>query len=145
MINVRDLSAFQRFTGLCAARIGQLLNFSNLAMDAGITHDTGLASWLLSIETEKAMNLSPMRGPLFENLIVSEMLKSRYNQGKRSNLYFWRDTAGHEVDLVIEKADRLIPAEIKSGQTVTSVISWRDHSALKTLQKPPGSFPGKGH
>ncbi|MCK5842276.1 MAG: ATP-binding protein [Candidatus Sabulitectum sp.] len=159
LINVRDLGVFQRFIGLCAARIGQLLNLSNLAADAGITHntakewislleacyivyllrphhrnfrkriikspklffhDTGLASWLLSIETEKAMNLSSMRGPLFENLIVSEMLKSRYNQGKRSNLHFWRDRAGHEIDLVIDKADRLIPVEIKSGQTLAS-------------------------
>ncbi len=66
------------------------------------------------------MNLSSMRGPLFENLIVSEMLKNRYNQGRRSNLHFWRDRAGHEIDLVIDKADRLIPVEIKSGQTLTS-------------------------
>ncbi len=158
-INVKDLSVFQRFIGLCAARIGQLLNLSNLASDTGITHntakewislletcyivyllrphhknfnkritkspklyfhDTGLAAWLLSIETEKAMNLSPMRGPLFENLIISEILKSRYNQAKRSNLHFWRDRAGHEVDLVIDKADGLTPIEIKSGQTLTA-------------------------
>ncbi|OPX30341.1 MAG: AAA family ATPase [Gemmatimonadaceae bacterium 4484_173] len=158
-INVKNLSVFQRFIGLCAARIGQLLNLSNIAADAGITHntarewisvleasyivfllrphhrnfrkrilkspklyfhDTGLASWLLSIETQKAMNLSPMRGPLFENLVISEILKARYNQGKQSNLYFWRDRAGHEVDLIVEDADRLIPIEIKSGQTVTT-------------------------
>lgn len=159
IINVRDLSVFQRFTGLCAARVGQLVNLSNMASDAGITHntarewisileacyiifllrphhrnfnkriikspklyfhDTGLASCLLSIENEKGMNLSSMRGPLFENLIVSEMLKSRYNDGRRNNLYFWRDTAGHEVDLIIDRSDRLIPVEIKSGQTITS-------------------------
>jgi predicted AAA+ superfamily ATPase len=42
---------------------------------------------------DKAMNLSSMRGPFFENLIVSEMLKTRYNAGRRNNLHFWRDSA----------------------------------------------------
>ncbi len=207
LINVKDLSVFQRFVGLCAGRIGQLVNLSSMAADAGITHntakewiflleacyivfllrphhrnfrkrlikspklyfhDTALASWLLSIETERAMDLSPMRGPLFENLIVSEMMKTRYNSGRMNNLHFWRDRAGHEVDVIVDRGDVLIPVEMKSGQTVTtdsfkglnwmkvlaseddsflvyggdrsyrragtSVISWRDHAALRSIQ-----------
>lgn len=83
-------------------------------------HDTGLAAYLLSIETEKNMNLSAMRGPLFENLIVSEMLKGRYNRGRRSNLFFWRDRAGHEVDIILDRGVELTPIEIKSGFTLAS-------------------------
>ena len=178
MINVRDLSVFQRFVGLCAARIGQLVNLSSMASDAGITHntakewislleacyivfllrphhrnfrkrlikspklyfhDTGLASWLLSIETERAMNLSPMRGALFENLIVSEMLKTRYNSGRRNNLHFWRDRAGHEVDVVVDSGDKLIPVEMKSGQTVTT-DSFKGLNWWKVLASEDDSF-----
>jgi predicted AAA+ superfamily ATPase len=48
------------------------------------------------------------------------MVKRRYNQAKQNNLYFWRDSAGHEVDIIIEHGNNLLPVEIKSGQTVTS-------------------------
>jgi uncharacterized protein len=85
-------------------------------------HDTGLASSLLSIDTEASMNLSPMRGNLFENLVVSEFLKSRLNRGMRENAFFWRDNTGHEIDVLIETSGRLLPVEIKSGATVTTAM-----------------------
>lgn len=82
-------------------------------------YDVGLASSLLGIENKEQLALHPLRGNLFENLVVCEFLKTRFNQGKRNNLFFWRDNVGTEIDLLIEHTDRLLPVEIKSGQTIT--------------------------
>jgi predicted AAA+ superfamily ATPase len=159
LVNVQDLTSFQRFVRLCAGRVGQLLNLSQLGAEAGITHntakawlsileasyivfqlqphhrnfnkrliktpklyfyDTGLAVWLLSIREVQQLDTHPQRGALFENWVISEALKTRFNRGLPSNLYFWRDRAGHEVDLLLENPTELIPVEIKSGQTVNS-------------------------
>ena len=159
LINIRDLCAFQRFVRLCAGRTGQLLNLSNLAVDAGITHntakawisileasyiifllqphhinfnkriiktpklyfyDTGLASWLLSIQNTEQIFNHHARGALFETMIISEMIKERFNKALTSNLFFWRDRSGNEIDVIIEESDLLIPAEIKSGQTINA-------------------------
>ncbi len=82
--------------------------------------DPGLASWLLGIQRVEVLATHPARGALFETWVVGELLKARFNGGKPSNLYFWRDRSGHEVDLLLDAGDRLVPIEIKSGQTVTS-------------------------
>lgn len=159
LTNVRDLSVFQRFVRLCAGRTGQLLNLSQLAADAGITHvtakawisimeaaylvfllrphlknfnkritktpklyfyDTGLAAWLLGIQSAEQLDTHPLRGALFETFVIGELIKARCNRGLPSNLYFWRDREGHEVDVVIDRAGVLIPVEIKSGATVSA-------------------------
>ena len=80
-------------------------------------YDTGLCCSLLRIEKVSQLTNHYLKGSLFENLILSELLKRRYNQGKASNLYFWRDHRGMEVDLIIENTDGLIPVEIKSAKT----------------------------
>jgi predicted AAA+ superfamily ATPase len=82
--------------------------------------DTGLAAWLLGLRAPEQLTLHPMRGPLFENLIVGEFLKARYNAGQPADLYFWRDNNGLEADLVFEDGERLQTIEIKSGATVTA-------------------------
>lgn len=79
--------------------------------------DTGLAAWLLGIETATQMQRDPLRGNLFENLIITDILKSKLNQGKDPRMYFYRDSHGNEVDLVIQHGNSLIPIEIKSSQT----------------------------
>lgn len=61
--------------------------------------------------------------------MISELLKERFNKGLASNLYFWRDNTGNEIDVVIEKPDTLIPIEIKLGQTInkdyfTAINKW---------------------
>ena len=81
-------------------------------------YDVGLASYLLGAEHELHISNHPLRGNLFENLVVIEALKYRYNKGRRSNLYFWRDAKGNEVDLVIENGPEVMPVEIKSGETI---------------------------
>lgn len=156
LIEVQNLSLFQRFIKLCAARCGQLLNMASLASDCGVSHstvrawlsvleagyvlfllqphhqnfgkrlvktpklyfvDTGLAAFLLGIRDPEHLSIHAARGALFENFVISELLKRRYNQGLPSNLYFWRNNTGEEVDVVIEQGEQLMPVEIKSGQT----------------------------
>ncbi|MCX6558898.1 MAG: ATP-binding protein [Candidatus Aminicenantes bacterium] len=82
-------------------------------------YDPGLAAWLLNIQGPDHMAVHPMRGELFEALIVSEFLKARYNRGLESNLYFWRDNIGEEIDLLIDEGTVVRPVEIKSGETVS--------------------------
>lgn len=82
--------------------------------------DTGLACWLLGIHLKEILALHPLRGALFENWVVGEFIKARYNQGKPANLYFWRDNNGLEADLIFEQGEHLQMVEIKSGQTITS-------------------------
>lgn len=80
-------------------------------------YDTGLACSLLGIRSKEQLELHPLRGPLFENFIVVEVLKSFYNRGIRPNLYFWRDQTGNEIDMVVDEGGKLYPIEIKSAQT----------------------------
>jgi uncharacterized protein len=83
-------------------------------------YDTGLAASLLGIQQVNQFPFHPQTGALFENFILSEMIKARYNKGKAGNLFFWRDNTGHEIDVLIESGNELYPVEIKSGQTITS-------------------------
>lgn len=82
-------------------------------------YDVGLATYLLGIENQSQLLSHPLRGALFENLIVVEALKHRFNSGKRSNLFFYRDAKGNEVDLIYTLADRFLGIEIKSGATIS--------------------------
>lgn len=81
-------------------------------------YDVGLAAWLLGLENTVQVGRDPLRGNLFENLVVIETLKHRFNRGLRSNLYFYRDSKGHEVDLLLEFGTEVFPMEIKAGATV---------------------------
>ena len=71
--------------------------------------DTGLACNLLGIENAKQLDTHYLRGELFENFVISEIYKYRYNQGLEPNIYFWRDNKGLEIDCIIEKSELLIP------------------------------------
>ncbi len=158
IINVKDLNLFQRFLQLIAGRIGQIVNYTSLSNDIGLSvpsiknwisvlkasfiifelqpffeninkrvikspkiyfTDTGLVSHLLGIETENQVKRDPLRGGLYENFIILEILKAQYNQGRRPELFFYRDTHGNEVDLIIKQQRQLIPIEIKSSATFT--------------------------
>ena len=158
ILKIQDLAAFQRFVQLCAGRVGQLLNVSSLASDAGITRvtaeswlsvlqashlvflvrpwftnlskrlikapkmyfcDPGLAGWFLGVRTAAHVAAHPLRGALFENWVMSELLKAQTHKGIKPSLHFLRDKEGHEIDAIIETAPGKIHAvEIKSGETV---------------------------
>lgn len=78
--------------------------------------DTGLVCYLLGIETELQLSTHPLRGAIFENYCVLELLKNRYNKGKASNLYFYRDQSQREVDIVQEYGMDYHAYEIKSSR-----------------------------
>ena len=82
-------------------------------------YDTGLAAYLADIEDKQHLQHHPLRGALFESFVVSDLLKARFNAGERSNLYFWRDKNGHEIDCLAERSGEPVLIEIKSGKTVT--------------------------
>ena len=156
LLQIKDMMQFQTFLRLCAGRIGNLFNASELSGEVGVSVntikswlsvlqasyiikllppfyenirkrltktpklyfcDTGLACYLLGIETEQQLARDKMRGHLFENFIIMEAFKNRYNQGKDSNLYFYRDSNGVEVDLLLKNGDHYSAIEIKSAQT----------------------------
>ena len=80
-------------------------------------YDTGLACFLLGIENEAQLQNHPLRGALFENMVINEVLKGRFNAGKESNLFFFRDRSQKEVDLLYTQGQFLQLFEIKSAQT----------------------------
>ncbi len=82
--------------------------------------DTGLLCYLLRIRTSEDLPSHASRGAIFESLVVSELVKSYLHRGMEADIYFWRDSTGHEVDVLIDSGKRLLPIEIKSGQTVAS-------------------------
>jgi uncharacterized protein len=156
--NVRDLSQFSNFVKLCAGRVGQLVDYSSLANDAGVSVNTakgwlslleasyvitllnpyyknlnkriikspklyfidvGLASFLLDIHNPKQLSTHYLRGNLFENLVIVELLKRRFNSAQLSNLYFFRDSNKNEVDCILEDIE-LKAIEIKSAKSFSN-------------------------
>ncbi len=82
-------------------------------------YDTGLLCYLLGIENVQQLKTHPLRGSIFENMVLNEVLKSRFNQGKDNNLCFYRENKGFEVDLVSPQSNKLSIMEIKSAKTFT--------------------------
>lgn len=156
LIQLRDLSQFQKFLTLLAGRVGQVVNLASLGSDVGASGttirnwlsvlkasyvvfelspffenvrkrlirspkifftDVGLASFLLGIHTAEQASRDPLRGNLYENFIISEIVKGALNRGIRPELYFFRDSHGNEVDLLIREKGALTPIEIKSAST----------------------------
>lgn len=82
--------------------------------------DTGLCCSLLEIDNDSHVNTHPLRGALFENLLILELMKQRFNAGQRSNMFYWRDSSGNEIDILIDQASQVIPVEIKTAATFNS-------------------------
>lgn len=80
--------------------------------------DTGLLCYLLKIRRPEDITAHAMRGEIFETFAVAELYKSFVHNGDVPPLYFWRDKTGHEVDVIIDTGKKLIPIEIKSGETI---------------------------
>jgi uncharacterized protein len=158
--NIGDLNLFRDFLLLCAGRTGQIVNYSSLGNDVGISHntvkawltlleisniiyklrpfhknfnkqivkspklyfcDTGLLCHLLGIEEPESISRHFLKGGIFENFVIGELLKGAYSRGKEGNFHFWRDKRGHEVDLLINRGpERSITLEIKAGSTISS-------------------------
>lgn len=156
LIQLNNLSTFEKFIKLLAGRVGQLFDYSALANDVGVDAktiknwlsileasfiifklspyfenfgkrvikspkyyftDVGLLAFLLGLEEPHQIRRDPLVGNIFENLVIIECLKSKLNQGKLPNLYFFRDQKGNEVDLLFQKESSLAAVEIKSSAT----------------------------
>ena len=81
-------------------------------------YDTGLLCYLLGIRTEAEIQLHFAKGAIFENLVILEVMKMHYNQGRRPQLYYWRDSNQNEVDLLMQDGLKLHAIEIKAGKTI---------------------------
>lgn len=103
-------------------------------------YDTGLACSLLGMHDSNQLETHYLKGALFENLIISEYLKSRFNAGLSNNAFFWRDSIGNEIDLLIEKPEQTIPIEIKSSKTLNSSF----YTGLRYYNKLSDQDPSKG-
>lgn len=156
LMAIRNLTEFQRFLRLCAARIGSVFNASELANETGVSvntinswvsilqasyliyllppffintrkrltkspkiyfTDTGLAAYLLDINSPEVMMRDKMRGHLFENMIIMNSLKNTYNRGETPSMFFYRDSNGNEVDLMVREGGAYRCIEIKSAMT----------------------------
>lgn len=174
--NVRDLNTFTNFVRLCAGRTGQLLDYSSLAKDIGVSvhtikgwisileagfivfqlypyyknfgkrmikapklyfTDPGLAAFLLGIKNAEQVKTHYLKGSLFENLVVLELLKQRFNHGLPQDLWFFRDSNRNEVDVVAEN-EQLQWIEIKSTRTFSPDFL----SAFRFLDKNPDTQIG---
>ncbi len=96
--------------------------------------DVGLAAALMGIQDMSQVMAHPLRGALFETMVVNDLLKNRLNAGLREPLHFWRDNIGTEVDVVLERGQEIAAVEIKSGPTVasdafTALNKWRKYAA----------------
>jgi predicted AAA+ superfamily ATPase len=97
-------------------------------------YDTGLAAYLLGILNENNLQTHPLRGALFENLVINEMIKERYNKGKDNNFFFYRDKSQKEIDVIQWNGIHLSAFEIKSGLSYRSDF-FKNINYLKTLLK----------
>lgn len=175
ILQIKEIMLFERFIKLVASRIGQVVNFSSLAADVGVSattikewlsvleatyvlfrlepyyenfgkrlikspkiffSDTGLACFLLGIENEDQLKRDSLYGNLFENFVILELMKAKYNKAEEPHFYFYRDVTGKEVDLLVQKGSQLFPIEIKSGKTFSS-------SYLKNLKYLQSQIPEK--
>lgn len=100
--------------------------------------DVGLACHLLGIERPAQVTHHPLVGALFETFVVTELMKQRLNRVREPRLYYWRDNAGHEVDLLHETTSGIVPMEIKLGATIQREM-WKGIDYYRSLNPDAAS------
>jgi len=80
-------------------------------------NDPGLACFLLDIESPRQLERDKMRGAIFENYVVMEVIKHRYNRGLLNGVYFYRDSNRNEVDILLKEEGEITAIEVKSSMT----------------------------
>ena len=98
-------------------------------------YDTGVACSLLGIKSAEQITMHAAKGSLFENMIMSELLKNRFNDGENDNLYYWRDKTGNEVDIITENEGKLTAIELKAGETISNDF-FKGLNYFSTLETP---------
>ena len=100
-------------------------------------YDSGLAAYLLGVEAPSQLSYHPLKGALFENMVVAEFMKRRLDIGKDTNLNFYRERSGKEVDILQTFPDGLRAYEIKSAKTFNSEFTTNLKYLKKSLPEPP--------
>jgi predicted AAA+ superfamily ATPase len=97
-------------------------NFSKRVIKAPKLYflDTGLLSFLLGIKNTEQLRYHSLRGAIFESFVFSEIFKSYLNLGLIPEIYFWHDVKRHEVDFILDYGDKVLPIEVKSGETIVA-------------------------
>ncbi len=95
--------------------------------------DTGLAAYLCRWPNAETLEKGAMDGAFFETYVVSEIVKSYYNAGKRPDLYYYRDIDGKEIDLLFAEGDKIYPVEIKKAKAPDRAD--KNFSVLDKLKK----------
>ena len=80
-------------------------------------YDAGLASSLLGVKQKSDLIIHSLKGEFFESFIIADLMKTALSGGRRFRFSFWRDRAGHEVDLILETGDEFLAIDFKAGQT----------------------------
>lgn len=185
VIQLRDLSLFQRFLTLLAGRVGQVVNLVSLSNDVGVSSttirtwlatlkasyvvfevppffenirkriikspklyftDLGLAAFLLGIHTAEQASRDPLRGNLYENLVIADIMKAALNKGIRPEIYFFRDSHGNEVDLLVREKGKITPVEIKSAATFSTdfvkKLEWFKNLGVKRVSSGAVLYTG---
>ena len=174
LIELKDVSLFEKFIKLLAGRVGQLMDYQALSNAVGVSAktikqwlsvleasyvvvklppyfenfgkrvvkspkyfftDVGLLAYLLGLETPSQVLRDPLLGSIFENLVVIEVLKQRYNSGYDASLYFFRDSNGSEIDLLCKTSNGLVGIEIKAAST------WHGKFAKQLVRFAANSHP----
>jgi hypothetical protein len=159
---IRDLKTFGTFLKLCASRTGQLLNYSNISADCGVSvttiknwisilersyiiyllfpfhvtikkrlvktpklyfYDVGLCAFLNGAKKAEHIEVLPNRGSLFENFIISDVVKMNAHNNLKNEFYFFMNKNGTEVDLLVDSGIQINPVEIKSSQTFNETFT----------------------
>ena len=108
-------------------------------------YDTALVCSLLRITKIEHLQTHPLRGAIFEGMVITELVKQRTNAGLPINLFYWRDKTGHEIDVIIDETEKLIPIEIKSGQTIHSEFFKNINYWIKLSGEPESYILYAGH
>ena len=178
MLHIKDLRLFRNFVRMCAGRVGQCFNASEIGNNLGVSshtikswlsvleasyiiylmepfssnfgkrmvkspklyfHDVGFAAYLLGFDSPDRIYPDRMRGFLFENMVVVELLKDRFNRNLENNLCFYRDSKQHEVDVLLMHGSRFDCVEIKSSATFTpgflKGIDYLKRTALDSVER----------
>jgi len=156
IVHISDKPRFEKFLMLLASRVGQLVDYSSLSNDVGVSQNTiknwinalkslyllfellpwhsnirrrlvktpklyftdvGLAVYLMGIKDRQTLERHPLRGLIFENFVLMDLVKQEWNRGTKPSLYFFRDSIGNEVDILHEQNGMYAPIEVKSSET----------------------------
>ena len=177
---VGDLTQYQNFLRMLAARSAQLLNLTDVARDLGVAvntakawlsvleatyqvvvvrpyfanvgkrlvktpkvyfTDVGTLCYLVGLKDPEHAAAGPMGGAIFETAVLSEIVRSLTHRGTDPRVYFWRTTAGTEVDFVVETDDGLVPIEVKLSGTPRSGMA----ASIRSFQRDLADAATQGY